>query len=786
MKRFTLSLLLMTASFVSAEVNYQKAPPAVQSVLDAPLTPVLSVSPSRDYALVEQSSMYPPIAEVSQPFLRLAGLRINAKINALHRLPRLTKLSVMRLPDGGMVPLVMPLSVKPLQPRWSKDGSRFAFAGRSDTGIRLHVGSPSDGKVGMLNVRLNYTTDTPFHWGADNHTLLILMVPANRGAAPAEPTVPSGPSIQESSGKAGPVRTYEDMLRNPYDEKLFDYYCTSQLAWIDAATGRTTPLGAPAIFDNVSVSPDGKHILLVRVQKPYSYLHPFTSFPREVEVWDRHGKLEYKVASQPLADRVQIEGVRTGPRSWVWQPSAPATLVWAEALDGGDPERQAGFRDRLVSVKAPFQDKPAELIKLKHRFSGITFAEKSGLALVRNYERNRRWSETVLLDMDKPDQAPKEIWSRNTQDRYNDPGQTLTRDRGMIVQDGAVLLYGLGATPQGDRPFLNRFFLDTRETSRLFRSPENAYETLVAVLSDDGSRLIVRRESPREPPNYYIRDAAGAMKALTHYTDPTPQLRGITKQLVTYKRNDGVALSFTLYLPPDYKPGTRLPTVVWAYPREFGDADTAGQVSGSTQRFTSIYGMSHLFFLLQGYAVLDNAAMPVVGTPAKVNDTYVQQIVADAQAAIDKAVEMGVTDRERVGVGGHSYGAFMTANLLAHCDLFKAGIARSGAYNRTLTPFGFQSERRTFWKAKELYLNMSPFMYADKIKRPLLMIHGEADDNQGTFPIQSERMFHAIQGNGGKARLVMLPAEAHAYTARESIEHTLYEMISWFDKYLKQ
>jgi len=284
-----------------------------------------------------------------------------------------------------------------------------------------------------------------------------------------------------------------------------------------------------------------------------------------------------------------------------------------------------------------------------------------------------------------------------------------------------------------------------------------------------------------------LRSTANSQNAqkITNFSDPASQLRGIKKQLVKYKRADGVDLSFTLYTPPNYKEGTRLPTLVWAYPLEFTDASVAGQVSGSTNRFTSIGGISHLFFLLNGYAVLDNATMPVVGDPETVNDTFIKQINDSAKAAIDKAVKMGVTDPERVGVGGHSYGAFMTANLLAHSDLFRAGIARSGAYNRTLTPFGFQGERRNFWEATELYTKISPFFYANKINEPILLIHGEADNNTGTFPIQSERLFAALQGTGGTARLVMLPHESHGYAGRESVEHTLYEMISWFDKYVK-
>jgi dipeptidyl aminopeptidase/acylaminoacyl peptidase len=376
-------------------------------------------------------------------------------------------------------------------------------------------------------------------------------------------------------------------------------------------------------------------------------------------------------------------------------------------------------------------------------------------------------------------------------DRYGDPGtpvhMTLPSGHQAIWQSGdTIFLIGRGASRTGEHPFLDRLDLATRKTERLFQSEADAYESVAALVSEDGPQFITRRETPREPPNYLLRTAANRSgQALTHFTDPTPQLRGITKQLVTYKRPDGVQLSFTLYLPPGYKQGERLPTIVWAYPLEFTDAGTASQVTGSANHFTTLGGISHLFLLTQGYAILDGATMPVVGDPETVNNTYLEQIVASAKAAIDKAVDLGVTDRNRVGVGGHSYGAFMTANLLAHSHLFRAGVARSGAYNRTLTPFGFQSERRTLWEAPEMYLRVSPFMYAHKIKTPLLLIHGEADNNSGTFPVQSERLYQAIKGNGGTVRFVSLPLESHGYQARESIEHTLYEMITWFDRYVK-
>jgi dipeptidyl aminopeptidase/acylaminoacyl peptidase len=410
-----------------------------------------------------------------------------------------------------------------------------------------------------------------------------------------------------------------------------------------------------------------------------------------------------------------------------------------------------------------------------------------GKALVEDYDRVSRVIRTMEVDLDKPGSDARVIFSRNERDAYRDPGTPVAKmapdGRRTVVQTGdQILLTGLGASPSGDKPFVDRFNLASGKSERLFQS-EGGFEAVEAVLDDSGTRLLTRRESPTEPPNYFIRNGS-ALKQLTHYTNPVPQASGVKKQLVTYKRADGVPLSFTLYLPPDYKPGTRLPAVLWAYPYEFSDADTAGQVTGhEAQSFTLLN--YHQLFVLQGYALIDNAAMPIVGDPDTVNNTYVEQLQMDAQAAIDKAVDLGVVDRERVGVFGHSYGAFMTANLLAHTNLFHAGVAESGAYNRTLTPFGFQSERRTFWEAKDVYTKMSPFWFADKIKTPILLIHGEADDNTGTFPIQSERMYAAIRGNGGTVRLVMLPNEAHGYRGKETMEHVLYEELSWFDRFLK-
>ncbi|HKB15836.1 MAG TPA: prolyl oligopeptidase family serine peptidase, partial [Planctomycetota bacterium] len=558
---------------------------------------------------------------------------------------------------------------------------------------------------------------------------------------------------EETAGKVSKVRTYQDLLESAHDEALFDYYATAQLALVDLAGGKPRPVGSPAIFSSVEPSPGGEHVLVVRLHRPYSRAVPYSDFPRAVEVWDLGGRLLHRVADLPVADEVPIEGVPTGPRSVSWRPLEPATLVWAEALDEGNPEKKVPHRDRLLRLAAPFSGEASEFARLEHRFSGIDWLETKDLALVSEYDRDRRWRRTHLLEAEKPPFATRVVWDLSVNDRYGDPGRPVSRatprgERVVRVEKGAIYLSGQGATKEGDRPFLDRMSVATLEKERLFRCEEGHYESFVGFVAGETRTFLSRHESPKDPPNYFVRDvAAGERRPITDLRDPAPEFTaGTEKKLLRYARKDGVPLSGMLHLPPGRKPGERLPLVVWAYPLEYTDPATAGQVRAAPTRFTYLRGASQLLFLTQGYAVLDDAQIPIIGDPKTVNDTFVEQLVDGARAAIDAAAAEGVVDPDRVGVGGHSYGAFMTANLLAHSDLFRAGIARSGAYNRTLTPFTFQNEQRTFWQAPATYIEMSPFTHADKIDEPLLMIHGQADNNQGTFPMQSERLFEALQG----------------------------------------
>jgi dipeptidyl aminopeptidase/acylaminoacyl peptidase len=802
---------LVAQSSAPANVRYLTPPQPIVDILEAPPIPLATVSPTRDtIALAERRSM-PPIAELAQPMLRLAGERINPRTDGPHRTPGILgftfknvatgaehKATVPAAPTGGSTLLAI---------GYAPDGKRFAFGRIADTGIELWMADVATGRASRLGtVKLNATAGnvagggpggrlaSPCAWLQDGSALACATVPASRGPAPVPPTVPEGPNVQETSGKPAPVRTYEDLLASAHDEALFEYYFTSQLALIDPASGQSTPVGKPGLFEGeVKPSPNGAYFLIERTRRPFSRLAPRDDFPKDVEIWSRTGQKVRTIADVPSGESVSITGVITGPRKYRWQPKQPATIVWAEALDEGNLKNKVPYRDRVVALAAPFAGEPREVIKTEFRFTDIDWTDQ-GIALVTEFDRPRRWTRTWVLDAatgapNTPTAAPRKLWDRSREDAYANPGTPLERGlTGAMLQHGqSIYLTGVGASAEGERPFLDRLDLTTLKTERLWHCDASSYETITGLLSDDGTSVLTRRESHTDPPNYMVRTLPGeAHRALTSYKDPAPQLAGVQKRLIKYKRNDGLDLSATLYLPAGYKEGTRLPMVMWAYPREFTSAAGAGQVTGSANRFTTVSGPSHLLLLTQGYAILDDPKIPIVGAGETANDTYVEQLVAGAQAAVDAVVALGVADRDRIGIGGHSYGAFMTANLLAHSDLFRMGIARSGAYNRTLTPFGFQAETRTFWDVPQIYAQMSPFYVANKINEPILLIHGEADDNSGTFPIQTERLYMAIKGNGGTARYVTLPYEAHGYAGRETVLHVVTEMLNWSDKYLKQ
>jgi dipeptidyl aminopeptidase/acylaminoacyl peptidase len=797
---------------------YNQPPKEILDVMRAPSPPSPSLSPTRDRLMLVTMDEYPSIAKVATPYLRLAGVRIEPGNHSQHDTPGgygippcVSAIDLVQVADGRQMKVKLPAGACPRRPVWSADGQRFAFENISADAVELWVGDAKTGAVRRLpGVRLNQMFGDQMQWMPDQKTLLVKLVSAQK-APPAEAPGSDGPGIQESLGATGQSSTYEnrDTLRNRHDEELFNYYGTSQLALVDAASGKITPVGKPGLYEELDVAPDGRHAVVTEIRPPYSYVTTFDRFPKQIDIWDLSkgaGKaanpVVREIAALPLADRVPNRGVPTGPRNFTWRPTEAATLVWAEALDGGNPNVQAAERDKLMMLKAPFNAAPSEIARTEQRYAGLAWSEQPGIALLSDYDVNRKWQRTWQLNVDDAKNSRRLIWDMSSDEKYADPGRPVRRQLAngfpVIRVDGdTIYLSGAGSSPDGDRPFLDRFDLKTQKAERLFRSDKASYEMFLGFAGNDTKRLMTWHQSVTETPNAFVRTlgaAAGSAAAgepsyasssaaLTHLTDPTPQVRQIQKRLVKYKRADGIELSFTLYTPPGYKEGTRVPTILNAYPLDYADASKAGQTTGSQATFTRL--RQYRLLLLSGYAIIDSAAFPIVGDPRKAYDTYTEQLVANAKAAVDEAVRLGVTDPDRVGVTGHSHGALMTANLLAHSNLFRAGAATSGSYNKSLTPFGFQNERRSVWEAPDVYTKASTFFYADKLKTPLLIVHGGDDANPGTTPLQSVKLYEALRGNGGVTRLVMLPHEPHWYAARESNEQLVYEMLRWFDKYVK-
>lgn len=788
--------------------GYQLPPAPLQAIVEQLRAPTVNLSPRRDLALMVKTPSLPSITEVAQPELKLAGLRINPRTYSQSRFSFGEDAWLFDIESRKESRLSgLPKNLKLANMAWSPDQRSIAFTQVSETnGVELwliDVASHTAKKVS--GQALNTVYGRGFSWMPDSKNLLVRLRPLGQGAAPTGSLIPQGPNTQDAlaGGQQRQVRTLQDLLKNENDAQKFDHYTLAQLAIIDLS-GNTKNVGEPDRLAGVSVSPDGKYLLTQSIERPYSYLVESSSFPHRIEVRELTGnipgKVVHTVAKLPLEEGLPPgnDSVSKGVRDISWRADAPATLVWAEALDGGDQAKAMDFRDSVLVQAAPFTEKPRELIKLATRYSGALWA-RGDLAIVSEYWWKTRAVKSWRVAPDGPGKAADLIANFASEDRYNNPGSpAMTMDasghsRLLIAPDGeSIFLDGQGASSVGDRPFIDRFNLKSKTKERLFQSAAPTYEDVIALLDNEGKRILTTRETPTERPNYFLRDlrapADKQLAQLTTFPHPTPQLANIQKEQIRYQRADGVDLTATLYLPPNYdaKRDGPLPMLMWAYPQEFTTARAASQVTSSPYRFNSVSYWGPQAMLAMGYGVLDRISVPIVGEGGKeANDTYLPQLIASAEAAINEVVKRGVADRDRIAIGGHSYGAFMTANLLAHTRLFRAGIARSGAYNRTLTPFGFQSEERTYWMAKDTYNTMSPFNYADQIKDALLMIHGEQDNNPGTFPVQSERLFQAMKGLGGTARSVMLPNESHAYRARESISQMLYEMNLWMDKYVK-
>lgn len=798
-KLFTAVLGLFLSSSILAQdaMSYQMPPKAIADLLLAKPTPSVSIDSKANWILLSERNSYPTVEELGQPEIRIAGLRLNPNNYSPSRQTYVNNFVLKNIQTKQVATISgLPATILASNISWNPSETKIAFTNTNATNIDLYVIDIATKKAVKINKQaVNTVLGSAFIW-LDDQTILYKSAIQPANMAPKKSITPKGPTIQQNLGKAAPSATFQDLIKSPYDEQLFEFYASTQL--IQNKNGIETLVGKPCLLASFSTSPDKKYLLQRIIKKPFSYLVTAYGFPATIAITDLKGAVVKIVAELPSSEGTPSgnDNTQNVPRLFDWRDDEAATITWAMPLDSGLIKNKMEYHDAVFSLSAPFTGNPIQLFKTQMRYAGTSWGNAT-LALVQEVLRSKQLSR--ISRFNSTTNTVEKLYERNQTDAYNDPGTPVTsknqfgRSVVLTTNNGSELLMNnfIGSSAKGDLPFLAKFNLSSKQNEIIWRCTEGVYEYVTEVLDANKLLVITRKESQKDVPNYYLKNLLqpNTNIALTNFGNPYPALDGVSKQKVAYKRADGVDLTGDLYLPSGYnkeKDGP-LPILMWAYPREFNNPADAAQVRGSQSRFTTISWASPIFYVTQGYAVLDNAEFPIVATSAdkKPNDNFVAQLEMNAAAGINKLAAMGVGDKNRVAVGGHSYGAFMTANLLAHTNLFKAGIARSGAYNRTLTPFGFQNEDRTYWQAPNLYFEMSPFSYADKIKTPILLIHGDTDDNPGTFPINSERLYNAIKGNGGTVRFVFLPYEAHSYRGKENLLHMLWEQNQWLEKYVK-
>ena len=797
MNKLWIILIIFVSGMANAEsgLPYQKPSKEILDLVDVKLAPATLIDDARENIIFLYRDSYKSIDELSKEEMRLGGLRIDPKTNIGSRVTYYNEIKIQKIGSND----IKKVKGLPKNPRlanfsWSPKQRYIAMTHTTNEGVEAWYIDIKKAKAKRLTKAIvNANMRDAINWFADGKSILVKVLPKDKKALiDSKTAVPVGATISVSDGKKAQNRTYQDLLKNKNDEFNFEQLARSELVKVSLKGRKSKWLNA-GMYGSVSFSPDGNYVLVTEYKKPFSYLVPYSRFPFSQRVYNKKGKQIKTIVDVPLIEDLPkgFMAVREGRRSVQWRSDTPSSIVFVEALDGGDPKKEVEHRDQLSQLDAPFSGEAKVIFKSRDRFYQAIWGDNNK-AIAYDYWWNTRNVRTYLFNPNNPSQKPSVLFDRNYQDRYNDPGNFVTKrnqyGRSIVdIVDGGVFLLGDGFSKEGQFPFIDKLNLESQESSRLYQSKYRDKVEDIRDFDSESKTALVRIESKNEYPNYYFRDLdSNDLTSLTQFENPFKSIQNVRKEVLKYQREDGLELSATLYFPLDYKEGEKYPMILWAYPREFKDKASAGQNTQNPNEFTYPFYGSPIYWVTKGYVVLDDAAFPIVGEgDEEPNDSFRVQLVANAKAAIDAVDDKGLIDRNRVGVGGHSYGAFMVANLLSHSDLFAAGIARSGAYNRTLTPFGFQSEERSYWEAPEVYYSMSPFMHADKMKTPMLLIHGEADNNSGTYPLQSERYFNALKGLGAVARLVMLPKESHGYRAKESILHMLWEQEQWLDKYVK-
>ncbi|WP_026727763.1 S9 family peptidase [Flavobacterium denitrificans] len=786
-------------AFAQENLTYQKPSKSILDLADYERAPTVSMDTKKEYMLLMYRSTYKTLDDLNQEELRLGGLRINPITNISSTATYLNNLKIRKINSTAEIQVTgLPANPKISNILWSPNDKKILFSHTTATGVELWVIDVATANATKLTeATLNANLGSPFSWFLDNETILVKMLPKNRQPLlDAKKDLPTGPIISNTSGEKSQNRTYPDMLKNKNDEINFENIVTSELYKVKL-NGDAVLFKDAAMYFGERISPDGNYIMLTTIQKPFSYVVPLYRFPSRTIVYDARGKEIKTVNEVPLNEIIPkgFMAVRKGKREMAWRNDKPATLTYVTALDEGDPANKVEFRDEIFLWEAPFTSNPTSLAKTPQRFSDIIWGNDN-VAVISDEWYDTRNTKTYLINPSNPSEQPKLITDRNAQDVYSDPGNFETKKNEynkyvLAIESDNAFRIGDGYTKNGQFPFIDEFNLKTLKSKRVYTSTyKDKKEDLLEIEDFKSGKVLVQIQSKSEYPNYYFRNIKkqNSLTPITAFKNPFESIKNVSKEVIKYKRKDGVELSGTLYLPAGYDKvkKEKLPLLIWAYPAEYKDKNSAGQVTQNSNEFTVPYYGSFVYWVTKGYAVLDDAAFPIIGEgTTEPNDNFISQLVDNAEAAIDAVDALGYINRKKVAVGGHSYGAFMTANLLTHSNLFACGIARSGAYNRTLTPFGFQTEQRNYWEVPQVYNTMSPFMNADKMKTPILLVHGEADNNPGTFTLQTERYFQALKGLGANARMVILPKEAHSYVAKENILHLLWEQDQFLEKYLK-
>ncbi len=796
-----LVLFLSVSVFAQEDLMYQKPPAEILELADFDRAPTLSMNSKRTKMLFQYRNTYKTLADLSEKEMRLGGLRINPKTNISSTITYINNLKFKDIANTEPIQIEgLPQNAKISYVTWSPDENKVAFTNTTATGVELWYIDLLSLKANRLTeANLNANLGNPYTWFKNSNELLVRVLPDDRSdLIDTKESIPNGPTISVSEvGEKAQNRTYQDLLKNATDEANFESLVTSELYKVNLS-GNKTLWKDKNIYTGETFSPDGNYVLINTLHKPFSYIVPLYRFPVETVIYDQNGELISKFNDKPLQEVIPKGFMATymGKRNISWRADKPATLYWVEALDKGDPEIEAQFRDEVYELDSPFNGNSKSLAKTINRFQTIIWGNDN-IAILKDYWWNTRNEKTYIFNpSDDLTYNPTLLFDRSYQDVYSNPGSFDTKknqfgEYTLNLEGTKAYLIGQGYSEKGQFPFVDEIDLNTKLTKRLYQSSYTDKKLdIISIIDAKRGEYLVWIQSPTEYPNYYILNTIKRVApiAITHFDNPFRSIADIYKEVIKYRRPDGVELTGTLYLPANYdmQKKEKLPMVMWAYPTEYKDKSSAGQNTTNPNEFIYPYYGSPIYWVTRGYAILDDASFPIVGEGnAEPNDTFLEQLIANAKAAIDAVDSMGYIDKSRVAVGGHSYGAFMTANLLTHSDLFAAGIARSGAYNRTLTPFGFQAEERNYWEAPEVYNTMSPFMHADKMKTPMLLVHGGDDNNSGTYTMQSERYFNALKGFGAPARLVILPKESHGYAAKESVFHLLWEQDQWLEKYVK-